>query len=98
MPLGNHIQTSCAITYDAVFRNNPRALVTPAISSGYTECQMYRPLGIGCYGFSPFELTPELDATQHAANERVPVDQIRRGVKLLYEVVAEVAGRGVEER
>jgi acetylornithine deacetylase/succinyl-diaminopimelate desuccinylase-like protein len=49
---------------------------------------MYRPLGINCYGFAPIVITPELDGTQHAANERVPVEQIRRGVKVLYEVVA----------
>jgi acetylornithine deacetylase/succinyl-diaminopimelate desuccinylase-like protein len=74
-----------------VHRYNPRALVAPSLNSGYTESQMYRPLGITCYGFSPIEVTPELDATQHAANERVPVEQIRRGVKVLYEVVARAA-------
>ncbi|MGD0921378.1 MAG: M20/M25/M40 family metallo-hydrolase [Terriglobia bacterium] len=67
---------------------NPQALVVPTLNSGYTESQMYRPLGINCYGFAPIEITPELDGTQHAANERVPVEQIRRGVKVLYEVVA----------
>jgi acetylornithine deacetylase/succinyl-diaminopimelate desuccinylase-like protein len=63
------------------------------LNSGYTECQMYRPLGLTCYGFAPIELTSELDSTQHAANERIPVEQLRRGVKMLYEVVAGAAGR-----
>jgi acetylornithine deacetylase/succinyl-diaminopimelate desuccinylase-like protein len=76
-----------------VHRYNPQALVTPALNSGYTECQMYRPLGLTCYGFAPIELTPELDSTQHAANERIPVEQLRRGVKMLYEVVAGVASQ-----
>jgi acetylornithine deacetylase/succinyl-diaminopimelate desuccinylase-like protein len=67
---------------------NPQELVVPSLNSGYTESQMYRPLGINCYGFAPIEITPELDGTQHAANERIPVEQIRRGVKVLYEVVA----------
>jgi acetylornithine deacetylase/succinyl-diaminopimelate desuccinylase-like protein len=66
---------------------NPKALVVPLMDSGYTESQMYRPLGIDCYGFVPIEVTPELEATEHAPNERVPVDQIRRGIKMLYEVV-----------
>jgi acetylornithine deacetylase/succinyl-diaminopimelate desuccinylase-like protein len=69
-------------------QDNPQALVVPSLNSGYTESQMYRPLGINCYGFAPIVITPELDGTQHAANERVPVEQIRRGVKVLYEVVA----------
>lgn len=72
---------------------NPQALVTPTMGGGYTESQMYRPLGHICYGFSPVEITPEIDATQHAANERIPVEQIRQGVKILYEVVARAANQ-----
>ena len=79
------------IIEEVVHEFNPEALVVPALNSGYTESQMYRPLGISCYGFAPMEITPELDATQHAANERVPVDQVRRGLKMLYEVVARAA-------
>jgi acetylornithine deacetylase/succinyl-diaminopimelate desuccinylase-like protein len=76
-----------------VYQYNPQAIVAPALGSGYTESQMYRPLGITCYGFNTLEVTPEVDATQHAANERVPVEQLRRGVKILYEVVARAANQ-----
>jgi acetylornithine deacetylase/succinyl-diaminopimelate desuccinylase-like protein len=79
------------IIEQVVHKFNPRALVTPALDGGYTESQMYRRLGLICYGFSPVEVTPEIDATEHAANERIPVEQIRRGVKVLYEVVARAA-------
>lgn len=71
-----------------VHESNPQSLFTPTLNSGYTEAQMYRPLGITCYGFNTIEVTSELDSTQHAANERVPVEQLRRGVKLLYAIVA----------
>jgi acetylornithine deacetylase/succinyl-diaminopimelate desuccinylase-like protein len=76
-----------------VHQYNPRAIVAPALGGGYTESQMYRPLGITCYGFNTLEVTPEVDATQHAANERVPVEQLRRGVKMFYEVVARAANQ-----
>jgi len=76
------------IIEQVIHRFNPSALVTPTLDGGYTENQMYRPLGIVCYGFSPVEVTPEINATEHAANERLPAEQIWRGVKLLYEVVA----------
>ena len=66
--------------------------MAPTLNGGYTECQMYRAVGPTCYGFIPVEVTPEQEATEHAANERVPVDQVRRGVRMLYEVVARVAG------
>jgi acetylornithine deacetylase/succinyl-diaminopimelate desuccinylase-like protein len=74
-----------------VHEYNPQARIAPTLNSGYTECQMYRPLGLTCYGFIPIEVTPEQESTEHAANERVPVEQIRRGVKMLYDVVARVA-------
>lgn len=77
----------------AVHHDNPGALVTPVLNSGYTESQMYRPLGIICYGFSPIVVTPEIGATEHAPNERVPVKQIRRGLKLLYQVVIQAANK-----
>src|SRR5207237_7448009 len=35
------------------------APVVPRMTSGYTESQMYRPLGITCYGFSPYTATAE---------------------------------------
>jgi acetylornithine deacetylase/succinyl-diaminopimelate desuccinylase-like protein len=76
-----------------VHQYNPQAIVAPALGSGYTESQLYRPLGITCYGFNSLEVTPEVDATQHAANERVPVEQLRRGVKIFYEVVARAANQ-----
>lgn len=76
---------------NAVRASDPSALIAPALNSGYTECQMYRPLGIDCYGFSPVLVTPEVEATQHAANERVPAAQIRRGVQLLYRIVTDAA-------
>ncbi len=72
---------------------NPQALITPALNSGYTESQMYRPLGISAYGFVPIEISPEIDDTQHAANERIPVEQLRRGVKIYYELVARAANQ-----
>lgn len=74
---------------NVVHEYNPKALVAPVLNGGYTESQMYRPLGIICYGFVPIELTPEVDATEHAANERVPVDQLRRAVRMFYEIIAQ---------
>ncbi len=79
------------IIEQTIRRFNRQTLVAPILNGGYTECQMYRALGISCYGWSPVEVTSEVEASEHAANERVPVDQIRRGVRTFYEVVARAA-------
>jgi acetylornithine deacetylase/succinyl-diaminopimelate desuccinylase-like protein len=93
-PNSSSTDTNLYRTIEAVVHKyNPQALVAPTLNSGYTESQMYRPLGITCYGFNTLEVTEELDSTQHAANERVPVEQLRRGVKMLYEVVAQAASQ-----
>lgn len=76
-----------------VHRDDPGALVAPVLNSGYTESQMYRPLGITCYGFAPVLVTPEIEATEHAPEERIPVEQVRRGVEMLYQIVTKAAAQ-----
>lgn len=88
-PSSSPVDTSLYRIIEQVARQlNPKAVVAPALNSGYTESQIYRTLGIHCYGFGPVEITPQIEASQHASNERLPAEQIRRGVRLLYEIVA----------
>jgi acetylornithine deacetylase/succinyl-diaminopimelate desuccinylase-like protein len=70
----------------------PKTPVVPHITSGYTENQRYRPLGIIAYGFSPYTATEEEGNTEHGNDERIRVDEVRRGPKILFDVVAQVAG------
>jgi acetylornithine deacetylase/succinyl-diaminopimelate desuccinylase-like protein len=70
----------------------PGTPVVPHITSGYTENQRYRPLGIIAYGFNPYTATQEEGNTEHGNDERIRVEEVRRGPKLLFDVVAGVAG------
>ena len=67
------------------------APVVPHLTSGYTENQMYRALGITCYGFSPYTATAEEGSTEHGDNERIRVEELRQGFRVLYDVVTQVA-------
>jgi len=71
----------------------PGTPVVPHITSGYTENQRYRPLGIVAYGFDPYTATEEEGNTEHGNDERIRVDEVRRGPRVLFDVVAAVAGR-----
>ena len=71
----------------------PGTPVVPHITSGYTENQRYRPLGIVAYGFSPYTATEEEGHTEHGNDERIRVEEVRRGPRVLFDVVAGVAGR-----
>ena len=71
----------------------PGTPVVPHITSGYTENQRYRPLGIQSYGFNPYTATDEEGNTEHGNDERIRVEEVRRGPRILFDVVAAVAGR-----
>jgi acetylornithine deacetylase/succinyl-diaminopimelate desuccinylase-like protein len=65
--------------------------VAPRITSGYTENQRYRPLGINAYGYTPYTATEEEGSTEHGNDERVRVEELRRAPKILFDVVTRVA-------
>jgi carboxypeptidase PM20D1 len=67
------------------------APVVPRITSGYTENQRYRPLGIEAYGFTPYTATEDEGSTEHGNNERIRIEELRRAPKILYDVVNLVA-------
>jgi acetylornithine deacetylase/succinyl-diaminopimelate desuccinylase-like protein len=70
----------------------PGVPVVPRLTSGYTENQRYRPLGIHAYGFTPYTATDAEGSTEHGNDERIRVDEVRRGPRILYDVVMTVAG------
>jgi acetylornithine deacetylase/succinyl-diaminopimelate desuccinylase-like protein len=70
----------------------PGTPVVPHITSGYTENQRYRPLGIHAYGFNPYAATEEEGNTEHGNDERIRIEEVRRGPQILFDVVAAVAG------
>ncbi len=67
------------------------APVVPRLTSGYTENQRYREIGIHCYGFTPYRVSEEESRTEHGHNERVRVEQVRRAPRVLYDVVTAIA-------
>ena len=91
----NYSPTNTAL-YEAIrqvsgqyFRDVP---VVPRLTSGYTENQRYRPLGIDAYGFTPYTATDAEGSSEHGNDERIRVEEVRRGPRILYDVVVAVAG------
>jgi len=71
----------------------PGTPVVPHITSGYTENQRYRPLGIVAYGFNPYATSEEEGNTEHGNDERIRLEEVRRGPRILFDVVAAVAAK-----
>jgi len=71
----------------------PGAPVAPLLTSGYDENQRYRPLGIYAYGFNPYTATQEENDTEHGNDERIRVEEVRRGFRVMFDVVTRVAAK-----
>lgn len=69
----------------AVREEDPGARTIPYVLSGGTDAKAIHTLGIRCFGFAPLRLPPDLDFTAlfHGVDERVPVDAVRFGTRVL---------------
>jgi acetylornithine deacetylase/succinyl-diaminopimelate desuccinylase-like protein len=69
----------------ALRAEDPGARAVPYTLSGGTDAKAFSTLGIRCYGFAPLRLPPTLDfgALFHGIDERVPVEGLQFGVRVL---------------
>ncbi|POM26626.1 Succinyl-diaminopimelate desuccinylase [Actinomadura rubteroloni] len=70
---------------EALLGEDPDALPVPYCLSGGTDAKHFAKLGIRCFGFAPLRLPPDLDFSGmfHGVDERVPVDGLRFGARVL---------------
>jgi acetylornithine deacetylase/succinyl-diaminopimelate desuccinylase-like protein len=70
---------------EAVERFDPGSKAVPYCMAGGTDAKQFSRLGITGYGFSPLKLPEDFDyaALFHGVDERVPVDALHFGVRVL---------------
>ncbi|MCW2895875.1 MAG: peptidase [Actinomycetia bacterium] len=69
----------------SLLAEDPEGTVVPYCLSAGTDAKHFSKLGIRCFGFSPLRLPSELDFSGmfHGVDERVPLDGLRFGVRVL---------------
>lgn len=69
----------------SLIAEDPGAKALPYMMSGGTDAKSFSRLGMSCYGFAPLKLPADLDfsALFHGVDERVPVDALKFGVRVL---------------
>jgi acetylornithine deacetylase/succinyl-diaminopimelate desuccinylase-like protein len=74
----------------SIVAEDPGGVPVPYCLSGGTDAKHFARLGIRCFGFSPLRLPPELDFSGmfHGVDERVPLDGLRFGVRVLSRFLA----------
>ncbi|MEU4235124.1 M20/M25/M40 family metallo-hydrolase [Nonomuraea sp. NPDC026600] len=70
---------------EALLAEDPAGRAVPYTMSGGTDLKSFSRLGIRGYGFAPLKLPADLDFSGmfHGVDERVPVDSLRFGVRVL---------------
>jgi acetylornithine deacetylase/succinyl-diaminopimelate desuccinylase-like protein len=63
------------------------AVVAPMMLSGFTDSHYFRERGITCYGFVPFKVSFADLGRIHGNNERVSIENVKLGTRMLYEML-----------
>jgi acetylornithine deacetylase/succinyl-diaminopimelate desuccinylase-like protein len=79
-------------------RDHPGAVVASPLATGFTDCHYFREKQIPCYGFVPFALSDRDASLVHGNDERVSLENLKSGARVMYEVVARLAGARLPAR
>jgi acetylornithine deacetylase/succinyl-diaminopimelate desuccinylase-like protein len=73
-----------------IAEHHPGSRVFPAVSTGFTDSHFTRDAGIDSYGFDPVVI-PESEWDRiHGNDERISVENFRRGMRDLFAIISEV--------
>lgn len=74
----------------AAQRVYPGVVVSESMTLGGTDARFFRRRGVPAYGFFPVLIPRELAATIHGVDERLPVADLRRAIRVIYETLREM--------
>ncbi len=72
-------------------KNDPGCPVLPYLLAGATDSRLLREKGIITYDFCPFRLTEKEMMIIHGNDERIALENLRFGMKMLVEILKEIA-------
>lgn len=72
-------------------KNDPNCPVVPLLLPGATDSRFLREKGISTYDFCPFRLKEKEMLRIHGNNERISLENIKFGIRALFEIVKEIA-------
>ena len=74
----------------AVAKNFKEAMVVPWMTTGGTDSRFLRARGVPAYGFVPTVLAAGEMARVHGDDERLSVDNLNRGIKVIYDLTIDL--------
>jgi acetylornithine deacetylase/succinyl-diaminopimelate desuccinylase-like protein len=76
---------------DAARELDPRIAVVPYLSTGVTDSARLRKLGVQAYGILPFPMAQSDEERMHGNDERVPLDSLHFGTRLIFGAISRIA-------
>ena len=70
---------------------DPAMAVVPYLSTGVTDSARLRRLGVQAYGVLPFPMVQSDEERMHGHDERVPLESLHFGVRLIYGAIERIA-------
>jgi acetylornithine deacetylase/succinyl-diaminopimelate desuccinylase-like protein len=71
----------------AILKAHPTAVVTPMFVPFGTDSVKLRKRGVIAYGLTPMILDAATAATMHSDQERIPLEEFKRGIRIFYDVL-----------
>jgi acetylornithine deacetylase/succinyl-diaminopimelate desuccinylase-like protein len=76
---------------EAAHELDPKIAVVPYLSTGVTDSARLRRLGVKAYGVLPFPLVQSDEERMHGNDERLPLESIHFGTRLIYGAISRIA-------
>ena len=66
----------------------PGSIITPMLTIGTTDSCFFRQKGVNCYGLFPIIINPDDLARFHGIDERISIENLQLGTRIIYEVLS----------
>jgi acetylornithine deacetylase/succinyl-diaminopimelate desuccinylase-like protein len=76
---------------EAAHELDPKIAVVPYLSTGVTDSARLRRLGVKAYGILPFPMVQSDEERMHGNDERVPLESLHFGTRLIYDAISRIA-------
>jgi acetylornithine deacetylase/succinyl-diaminopimelate desuccinylase-like protein len=76
---------------DTAHELDPKIAVVPYLSTGVTDSARLRRLGVQAYGILPFPMMQSDEERMHGNDERIPLDSLHFGVRLIHGAITRIA-------
>jgi acetylornithine deacetylase/succinyl-diaminopimelate desuccinylase-like protein len=82
------------ILKSVTLENFPGAQFVPRVQGGFTDSHFFRDMGITSYGYEATAIPQKDERGIHGNDERISIENVRRGVAMTVEIVRRFAARG----